>query len=426
MLDGMNNSLAAIIAGIILLVVAFFAFNAYIYNEKQGDPQEVQPVVTEENQPHIVPPITLTERTVTFEDETQATFQVPEEFELAVATEGLGKVRFMSLSPDGRIFVPDLVDYRLSRAGRVLILDNFNEDTKQFETTETYLSGLRGPNSLAFYTDENGQEWLYLALTAHLVRYPYQAGDTEPSGEPEILFEFPNTISETADSVVWHITRTIKFEGDRLYVAIGSGCNSCEQDTDELRAMIASMNPDGSDARVYADGLRNSVDFTFADGTMYTTANGADHLQLRPNEALYRVVEGQHYGWPYCFIENGVVVDDTTQEWEREFSCDDAPRPLAYFDPRSAPLGVTYFSDVHDTLLETFLVALHGSFDATVQNGYELVRVTKEGEHEVFMSGFLNEEGERVARPVHVLQKDADSFFLTDDHGGRVFYVYAR
>lgn len=394
-------------------------------------------------------PLKLAPATVTFEDGTQSMFQLAQPFRLAVAAEGLGKARFMAMSSDGRIFVPDMVNMNLSHEGKIYILGNFNEETGKFQTKHTYLSGLRGPNSIAFYTDEGGQEWIYIALTANLIRYPYNAGDTEPSTDPEIITTFPNKQVPGESSVVWHITRTIKFYDNRLYVSVGSGCNACEQPEDEMRAMIYSINPDGGDKRMYADGLRNAVGFTWADGELYATVNGVDHLGPQtPDDPMYKLAENKHYGWPYCYESNGKIYPDISQKWTRSFSCAQVPRSFTAFEPHAAPLGLEYFSAGANPLLEnTFLVALHGSFEPGLGAGYHVIRVSKNGDQEVFMDGFLSENGERtgrlvdtahahtdavqstetgerIGRPVDILQKDNNSFFLTDDHGGRIYYVY--
>lgn len=373
-----------------------------------------------------LPALTLTPHTVTFSDGSTATFRLPEGFSISVAAENLGKARFMTWSPDGRLFVPDLVDYNLSHEGRLFVLEDFDAKTGRFNTTHTYLSGLRGPNSVAFYTDDTGQHWLYLALTQHLVRYPYEDGDTEPSGEPEVVVEFPNEQSHGEVSVVWHITRTILFHNDRLYVSVGSGCNSCEELTGDMRAMIYSMAPDGTDQRVEGDGLRNTVGIAMAEGTLYATANGVDHLGAdRPDETMYKIEGGKHYGWPYCYVKDGENMADTSQVWETPLECAEVPLPVTTFAPRSAPLGLTYFEKAHPALQGAFLVALHGSFEQWIGSGYELVRVSTKGEQELFMSGFLDENGERVARAVDILQYDKNSLFISDDHGGRIFYIYA-
>lgn len=372
-------------------------------------------------------PFTLTPHTVTFFNGEEAELMVPEGFSVAVSAEDLGKARFMTMSPDGRMFLPDMVDYNLSREGRVLILSDFNEETKQFEQTDTYLSNLRGPNNVAFYTDEEGSDWLYLTLTEHLLRYPYREGDTEPSGAPEVVYRFPNEQSEGADGVVWHITRTILFVDDTLFVSIGSGCNLCEEKKDEDRAVILTMNPDGTEAEVYAEGLKNAVGMEWAYDALYATENGVDHLGPdAPSDVLYRVEKGKHYGWPYCYESEGKVETDNSLEWAREpVQCALVPRALSAFSPHSAPLDIKYFNtDAHPLFKNSFLVAMQGSWDKTLGKGYSVKRVKTNGEWEVLIDGFLDKDGERVGRPVGILQHTENSFFVTDDFNGRMFYVF--
>ena len=68
-----------------------------------------------------LPTIELAPQTVTFNDGTEVTYKIAKPFEIAVAAEDLGKARFMTMSPDGRLFVPDMVDYNLSREGKIFI-----------------------------------------------------------------------------------------------------------------------------------------------------------------------------------------------------------------------------------------------------------------------------------------------------------------
>lgn len=396
----------------------------------QADTIVELPLAVQSSSPQIekepeLQPIKLATRTVAFANGAEASFRLAEPFNIAVAAEGLGKVRFMAVSPDGRIFVPDIVNYNLSHQGKVYILGDFNDITRRFETKHTYLSGLRGPNSVAFYTDEDGKDWIYIALTAHLIRYPYNAGDTAPSGRAEIIAEFPNTQTEGETSVVWHITRTLLFHEGRLYIAIGSGCNSCEHPDGEMRGMILSMDPDGKNVEVYASGLRNSVGLAWGESGLYATANGVDHLGLKaPDELMYAIQKGAQYPWPYCYEVSGEMHSETPQRWKMPYSCADAPRSFTAFAPHSAPLGLAYFNDIHPVLDGAFLVALHGSFEPEIRNGYEIVRVSGEGEQEIFMDGFQKSDGKVVARAVDILQHDKNSFFFTDDYGGRIFYVF--
>lgn len=358
----------------------------------------------------------------------EETLRMPEGVSMTLAMDGIGKARFMAMSPDGRLFVPDMVDYKLSHQGKLYVLDGFDPATGTFAKKSVYLSGLRGPNSVLFYTDPEGQDWLYVALTAHLLRYKYEPGDMKPTGAPEVVIEFPNTQTPGETSVVWHITRTIHERDGRIYVAVGSGCNSCEQVEGDMRGMIYSILPDGTDAQVYAHNIRNSVDFTWdSAGMMYATANGVDHLgEDKPDEVMYQVPEGITFGWPYCYESGGEIVADNWREWENPIDCEGAPRSFASFPPRSAPLGIEHFSKrSHPLLAGSFLVALHGSFDVTMGTGNEIVRVAPNGSQSVFMDGFLTEDGRRIIRAVDFLPVSDSSFFFSDDEGGRIFYVWA-
>lgn len=398
-----------------------------VMEEETEDPLE--DLETEEGSQRDLPPINLVEQTVSFEDGSQETLRVAENFEVSVAAEGLGKARFMTESPDGRVFVPDMVDYNLSREGKIFILDDFDEDAGRFQSQEVYLSNLRGPNNVEFYTDQEGQSWIYITLTEHLIRYPFNAGDTSPSGEPEVIFEFPNEQHPESDSIVWHITRTILFDQDTLYVSIGSGCNVCEESFEEDgRPAILTMTPEGENVELYAEGIKNAVGMELVNGELFVTENGVDHIS--PNDLLIKVEKGEHYGWPFCYELDGEKYLDTAIDWQESFDCQSVPESFTSFVPHSAPLGLKYFQNTHPDLEETFLVAMQGSWEIEVGNGYEVIRVTKEGEQEVFMEGFLgeDEEGEprRIGRPVGIMQKDENSFFVSDDWNGRIYYVYAE
>ncbi len=380
------------------------------------------------NAPRLAAPLALVPRAVSFADGTEAVLQVAKGFGISVAAEGLGKARFMTMSPDGRVFVPDMVDYNLSREGSIFILDDFDEREKVFRSRTAYLTGLRGPHNVAFYKDKEGKDWIYITLTEHLVRYSYHAGDLAPTEPMEVVYRFPNAQSPTADNIVWHLTRTVLFVDDTMFVSVGSGCNLCEEEEGDMRAMILAMNPDGTDARIYADGVKNAVGLEWTGGSLYATENGVDHLgNDDPDDLLYKIEEGRHYGWPYCFEAGGEKYRDNSRAWTREpVDCSSVPVSFAGFDPHSAPLGVTYFgTNAHAALKDSFLVAMQGSWQPEVGKGYEVLRVSKEGEIDVFLTGFMDDAGERIGRPVHVLQRDKNSFFLTEDFSGRMYYVYA-
>ena len=171
--------------------------------------------------------------------------------------EGLKRVRFFAKAPDGRIFVTDMYNLADGSRGTVYILDDFDPAKGKFGKLITYMSGLRNPNSVQFYKDDSGQWWFYLAETQQLTRRKFTMGETRPTDtKPQVLATFPD-YGLSYKYGGWHLTRTISFSPDgRLYVSVGSSCNACVE-KEKVRASIISMNPDGSDQKEFAKGLRS-------------------------------------------------------------------------------------------------------------------------------------------------------------------------
>ncbi len=216
----------------------------------------------------------------------------------------------MARSPDDRIFVTDMYNLTDNKRGVVYILDQFDPATRQFKKLTKYLSDLRNPNSVAFYTDRIGTNWFYLALTDRLVRYRYETGSEAPSGEPEVLATFPD-YGLGYKYGGWHLTRTVVVGGNgKIYVAVGSSCNACEE-KEEVRATIVEMDPDGKNRRYYARGLRNAVGIKWVKDRLWATNMGSDHLgDHRPADTFYAIEEEKNYGWPYCYQAGAKVFPD--------------------------------------------------------------------------------------------------------------------
>ena len=353
------------------------------------------------------------------------TLNAPEDFHISVAAEGMRRVRFMAQSPDGRLFVTDMYNRADNRRGIVYVLDGFDLRSGRFSRRSPFLTRLRNPNSIAFYTDARGRQWLYLALTDRLVRYRYENGTNAPTGEPQTLATFPAYGLDYRYGG-WHLTRTVTVGGNgKIYVSVGSSCNSCEE-REEVRATVLEMNPDGTEQRIFARGLRNSVGLRWIDNQLYATDMGSDHLGNDRPEDTFRVVRaGVHYGWPYCFQYRGRIhPDPQLRASRRPINCRNVPLAFAAFAAHSSPLGFDYFDQSAPACLrESFLVGLHGSSLARLGRGYRVARVRR-GERPVdFITGFASRGGRVTGRPVDVLRVAPDAFFLTDDHAGVIYYV---
>ena len=370
----------------------------------------------------------LTPQRVTLSDGRAFTLNLPAGFRVSVAAEGLRRVRFMALGPDGRLFVTDMHDLSDNRKGAVYVLDQFSPAQRRFLKVAPYLTRLRNPNSLAFHTDARGTSWLYLALTDRLLRYRYVAGADAPAGEPEVLATFPD-YGLNYKYGGWHLTRTVAVGGNgKLYVSVGSSCNACIE-AEEVRATIVEMDPDGRNRRVYARGLRNAVGLRWVGSRLYATEMGADHLgRHKPADTLYAVREGANYGWPFCYKSGRRTFPDPKfNPRGARLPCRKVPAALSAFDAHSAPLGLEHFDEgAADGLRGSFLVALHGSTNRSLGRGYTVVRVPERGgAPSDFITGF-REGGKVHGRPAGILKFRERGFLLTDDHAGVVYFVEGR
>jgi glucose/arabinose dehydrogenase len=346
----------------------------------------------------------------------------------------------MARSPDERIFVTDMYNLADNKKGVVYILDEFNPATATFKKVTPYLTGLRNPNSIAFYRDESGVDWFYLALTDHLLRYKYIPGEETPGAKPEVLATFPD-YGLSYKYGGWHLTRTIAIGGNgKIYISVGSSCNACEEKED-VRASVLEMDPDGRNQKHFARGLRNAVGLRWVRERLYATNMGSDHLgDHKPADTMYALGQGMNYGWPYCYQSGAARLEDIKfNPGGKKLNCREVPLAFAAFDAHSSPLGFEFFDSLDmgpvpksgygGPLRDSFLVALHGSTKKSLNRGYRVVRVRADRKSddrpEDFINGFLA-AGKINGRPVDILSFGVDGFLLTDDAAGVVYYVHEK
>lgn len=353
--------------------------------------------------------------------------RIPDNVDMNVAAEGLKRARFMSESPDGRLFVTDLIDMSDNSRGIVYALSDFDAASRKFGKRTAYLTHQRNPNSVAFHTDATGA-WIYVALTDRLVRYRYVAGADAPAGEPETLATFPD-YGLNYKYGGWHLTRTVTFGPDgTLYVSAGSSCNACDE-KEEVRATVQAMTADGKNARFYARGLRNSVGLKWVGDALFATDMGADQFgNDLPDERMFALQTGANYGWPHCYQDHATVKPDPVfGAGAAGAVCAHVPAAFARFPAHAAPLGFEHFDQgaAIPQLKESFLVALHGSSKKSIGHGYRVVRVRKgSAPPDDFITGFIS--GEKVSgRPVDILRW-RDGMLLSDDVAGAIYFLGPR
>ena len=349
---------------------------------------------------------------------------VPRGFEITRFADNLTNPRRIAIAPNGTakdydVFVSE------SGAGRVRVLHANGQAREQSSTV--FIDGLRQPYGLAFH--QSG--WLYIGETDKVVRVPYRNGQKNSDEKPQMIAPL------VADGYNNHWTRNLLFSRDekQLFVTVGSSCNTCEE-ISPLRATISVMNPDGSQARIFAAGLRNPVGLAWRGEQLWTTVNERDNLgDDVPPDYLTRVQAGGFYGWPYAFttLERTVKPDPSFGSLQpdkvRATLAPDMP-----VQAHSAALGVAFYpqqvlagaQSFPDTFRGDAFLAFHGSWNRSEKTGYKIVRVHFENNRAVeitdFVRGFL-QDGKAWGRPVDVQIAPDGALLFSDDGNGIIWRV---
>ena len=315
---------------------------------------------------------------------------VPAGFRIDVFAERLGGARGLAVDPDGVVLAS------ITAQGRVVALPAPRGGRRATDVV-TVVKDLDLPHGLAV---RHGH--LYVAETGRIVRYRYRAA-TQTAVEPTVVVDgLPHGAH--------HWTRSIAFgPDDKLYVAIGSSCDVCEER--------------------FARGLRNPVGLGFqpTTGALWTSVNERDWPGgAAPPDYVTQVRRGATYGWPRCFAERGVFSIDPTFGDAGE--CRGMTRPSLELPPHAAPLGLAFYTGAQfpREYVGDLFVALHGSRPGLPAAGYEIARVRFRAGRatgiEAFSTGWR--QGERIiGRPVDLAIGRDGSVYVSDDHADRVHRV---
>ena len=293
------------------------------------------------------------------------------------------------------------------------------------ETLLTKKEGLNQPFGMLVIGD-----WLYVANTDAVLRYPYKAGQTKITVKGEKITDLP------AGKVNQHWTRNIIANADnsKIYISVGSGDNIGEKGMEHeiMKANILVMNPDGSELQVYASGLRNPVgmDWEPTTQTLWTTVNERDGLgdNLVP-DYLTSVKEGGFYGWPYIYWGSYY---DPRVPIPPNVKLKESIVPDVDLGPHTASLGLMFYTA--DAFPEKYrngaFIAQHGSWNRDILSGYKMVYVPFEngapaGKPEDFLTGFIIDpnEDEVRGRPVGVTLLPDGSMLMTDDTTNHIWRI---
>ena len=334
---------------------------------------------------------------------------VPDGFKVEVYAE-VPDARQMALGQStGTVFVG-------TRYENVYAVVDKDKDRKADQVV-TILDDLKVGNGVAMHEGN-----LYVAEQHRIARY------AAPGFDLNLPFkDMREVIFEDLPDKAHHGWRYIDFGPDgKLYVTVGVPCNICA--VDGYEGTIIRMNPDGSDAEIFAEGVRNSVgmDFQPDTGVLYFTDNNTDMMgdDIPPGELNAAPEKGMHFGFPY--YAGG---KERHEDWADKTPPKEVTYPEAEFQAHSANLGFKFYTGKQfpAEYQGDAIVAQHGSWNRTEPVGYSLVRVKFDDDNKVigqepFIDGWLI-DGEAWGRPTDVLQMPDGSILVSDDYNGVIYRV---
>ncbi len=307
---------------------------------------------------------------------------VPEGFTVDKLVSGLKNPRAMRVAPNGDLFVSEgmLNQVHVYRMGA----------GNSAPAHEVFAADLFQPFGIAFYPPGPNPQYVYIANSNSVVRFAYKSGDMKAKGKPEVIVGYIPASH--------HWTRDITFtrDGKRLLFSVGSSSNVAldmfpephaavlpkphaikgglkewiaEQplgaawDTEEMRAQVLSVDPQGRDMKIFATGLRNCAGLAMepVSGRPWCVVNERDEIgDNTPFEYATHVEEGAHYGWPWYYIGAN---EDPRQKGKRTDLKDRVTVPDVLMQAHSAPLQLAFYeaSAFPSEYRGGAFVAMHGS-----------------------------------------------------------------
>lgn len=333
------------------------------------------------------------------ETQTLSPFRIPEGYRMDIFADLKNDLpRVIIFDDSGNMIVS------LTSKGKIAVLTDNDLDLKS-ESKRDLLTGLNKPHGIAV----NGN-YLYVAETDGVSRYLYNSNELMV-GEKELLFSLP--------SGGRHFTRTIVIHDNKLYTSVGSSCDTCIEDN-PFRASILVSELDGSNLKVFAKGLRNTVFFDFdSQGKMWGADMGRDGLgDNLPPEEINIIEEGKDYGWPYCYSNQ---VKDTKFNSDKSIGCDTTTTPVYEMPAHTAPLGFIFDGSGN------LFIALHGSWNSTEPVGYKVVKLSTfaggVSDMKDFVTGFIQTGDKVLGRPAGLVFDKKGSLYISDDKSGLIYVL---
>ncbi len=339
-----------------------------------------------------------------------AQFQVPAGFQVETFATGFKKPRFLLELPGGKVLVTDAVP-----DGAVYVVENGKPG-------KALITGLERPFGMALWGG-----YLYVGEPQSIKRYKLNAQTLEVGAGEEVMALKGYTAG--------HWTRAITFDKKgTMYVGVGSGSNVSAGDPPD-RAVVLAANPDGSNRRILAEGLRNPVSLRVhpVSGKLWASVQERDGLgdDLVP-DFLTEVKGGAFYGWPWAYIGPN---EEPRRKGENPALVKKSIVPDVLLQSHVAVMDFVFYtgSQFPAKYRNGAFMAYRGSSNRAKRVGYSVEFLPFKGakpveKSEAFLSGFMlgEDKAEVWGRPVGLLQMSDGSLLLSEDGNHTIYRISYR
>ncbi|MEH2408827.1 PQQ-dependent sugar dehydrogenase [Nostoc sp.] len=377
--------------------------------------------------------------------------KVPPNFSISVYAR-IPKARFIAVAPNGNLLVSQ------PSTGKVLIVRaNGSKDP----IISDFVTGLRNPQGIVFHTINN-TTYIYISESNQINRFIYKSGDITAQNRQVVVAGLPDSSTFELKGAYGHELKNIALDANhKLYVSIASTCNACVADTvsNPRRGAIYQYNADGSNPRLFAQGLRNAEGLAFVPGTndLWVAVNNRDNIAYpfkdatnnygkvvpsyvdnHPPEEFTRVRDGGNYGWPFCNPNPDTSNRSYYMPFDRDsqfnadghVNCNAMDKIIRGIQAHSAPLGLTFLQNTKfPSLYSTgVLVGLHGSWNRQQRTGYKIAYFPWENTIKIpgnqidLVSGWVIPGTQDFwGRPVDTVVDQQGNLLISDDYSGTIY-----